>query len=180
MSNEIPYPYLPEGRTIKYTTLSNPWMQAAKQMCDQYGACSWWPTGAVLIKNNLIIGRGANSGTFYPVCPRVEKKCPSGTGYELCQDICKQDAHAEITCPNDAVAAGNDTTNADIYLFGHWWCCKPCWDHMIKHGIRDVYLLENAYQIFTSKKRLKVFEVMKRKHLNNETVEQYHAQWIIE
>ena len=106
---KIEYPYLPEGREIKFTDLNNQFMQAARLITEQKAACSWWPTGAVIVKNGLIIGMGANSGTFHPICPRVEQNCASGEGYHLCQDPCKQEGHAEITSVNNAIANGNQT-----------------------------------------------------------------------
>lgn len=38
--------------------------------------------------------------------------------------------------------------STDLYLWGHWWFCEPCWNAMIEAGIRDVYLLENSEVLF--------------------------------
>lgn len=161
---KIEYPYLPAGKEIKYVPHNNEFMQAAKKVCNENTGCSWWPTGAVIVKNGKIIGEGANSGKLIPICPRVENNCPTGKGYHYCQDNCQQQGHSEITSINNCLAEGNDPTNADIYLFGHWWCCEPCWNHLIKHGIKNVFFLDNADQLFTREKRL----LLQQKLLNKE------------
>lgn len=166
----VKYPYLPEGREILYVPLSNKLMKLAKHMTDNFTGCSFWPTGAVIVKNGKILGKGANSGlAFQPLCPRIKNKVPTGTGYEACFDICKQDAHAEITSINNAIKNGHETKGADLYLYGHWWCCKPCWDHIIKHGIKNVYLLNDAHYIFTREKRGKLMNKIETMYENGKT-----------
>ena len=150
------FPYLPDGREILFVSSENKWMKEAKKTTDTLSGCSWWPTGAVLVKNEKIIGAGANKGAWQPLCPRVENNCPTGEGYHYCKDICQQDGHAEVSTVNNALANDEDPKDADIYLFGHWWCCEPCWDHMIKHGIQNIYLLENSHLIFNRETRLKL------------------------
>ncbi len=44
---------------------------------------------------------------------------------------------------------GIDPVGCDVYMFGHWWCCEPCWKAMIDAGVRDVYLPENAHEKFS-------------------------------
>jgi hypothetical protein len=39
-------------------------------------------------------------------------------------------------------------TKLDLYLWGHWWCCKLCWDKMIEVGIKNVYLMEGVDKLF--------------------------------
>ena len=176
MTEEINYPYLPEGRTIKFVPLENEFMQAAKAASENSG-CSWWPTSAVIVKDNQIIGTGANEGNFIPLCPRVEHDCPTGTGYEYCHDLCEQKGHAEVCTINNTLASGNDPSGADLYLFGHWWCCENCWKHMIDHGIRNVYLPENSHKIFTRENRLATIEKIKNKLNTNETLSTKDAEW---
>jgi len=176
----IEYPYLPPEREILFVSPDNPWIQAAKKMADEHSGCSWWPTGAVIVKNNQIIGQGANSGNFQPVCPRVEQECKTGEGYHFCHDLCQQDGHSEITSVNDALANNNDPQGADLYLFGHWWCCEPCWNHMITHGIQNVYLLENAHLIFIREKRLELMKELARKKSNGEKINCEHAVWTLD
>jgi len=182
MSNEskIEYPYLPEGRKIFFVGMDSQWMGAAKKMADERTGCSWWPTGAVVVKNGQIIGQGSNSGKFQPVCPRVEHHCQTGEGYQFCQDLCEQDGHSEVTSTNDALAKGHDLKEADLYLFGHWWCCENCWNQMIKCGIRNVYLLKNAHRIFTREKRMKIMKEIEKKQKNGQPVSKKDAMWTLE
>lgn len=152
----IKYPYLPEEKVIKFVPKNNKFIQEAKKMADKYTGCSWWPTGAVVVMNGKIIGRGSNpAGKLVVPCPRWEQQCPTGTGYNLCNEVCKRVglSHSEINAVEDALKRHKDIKGADLYLFGHWWCCKDCWDTMIKAGIENVYLLKNADKIFDTKPR---------------------------
>lgn len=138
----IKYPYLPPGRNILYVDPNNEFMAQAKKMLDNSG-CVKHPTGAVIVKNGRIVGRGANSGVKMDVCPRWGS--PTGQNYEKCKNICRQDGHAEVCAIRDA---GKDAQGGDLYLYGHWWCCENCWNEMIRAGIRNVYLLENSWNLF--------------------------------
>lgn len=148
------YPYLPEGRSFKFVPVTNPFMVAASEM--RLGGDPLFPIGAVLVKDGQIIGTGANGYNKGPnqsphICPRVVLDCPSGTGYELCS-LHGHEGHSERMVLQDAVQKGHNTVGADLYMYGHWWACKPCWDALIEAGIRDVYLLENAHIEFSREK----------------------------
>jgi len=54
-------------------------------------------------------------------CPRGG--LPSGVGYELCDSVCKQPAHAEV---NALHAAGAAAQGARLYLEGHTYVCANC------------------------------------------------------
>ena len=177
MPKKIEYPYLPESRDIKFVPADNEFMQEAKKMADECTGCSWWPTGGVLVKDGKIIGRGANSGNLIPLCPRVENEYPSGEGYHHCKDDCEQLGHSEITTVDNAIAQGNNPKNADLYLYGHWWCCKPCWDHMQKHGVGQVYLIENADKLFDRVSRQELMKEIKKRTDAGETIELKDITW---
>jgi deoxycytidylate deaminase len=145
---EIIYPYLPENRKFKFVKEDNSYMLAAKEISSKSG-CVLQATGAVLVKNNRIIGRGTNAGKRVDKCPRVEKGSKTGEDYYLCKEICLQEGHAEAQAIKNAQ---EDTKGADLYLYGHWWCCRDCWSKMIKADVKDVYLLENAYEKFNFRK----------------------------
>lgn len=146
---KITYPYIPEGRTIEYVPSSNPFMRAAREMALTRSNDNSVKTGVVIVKNGEIIGRGANFSEYHSTftCVRVEKGCKSGEGYDLCAG-CAPTNHAEPQAVKNAQAAGHDTTGADAYLWGHWWCCKDCWDAMISGGIEHYYLLEGSEVYF--------------------------------
>jgi hypothetical protein len=43
---------------------------------------------------------------------------------------------------------GHDFTGSDFYLDGHWWVCKMCWMFLLAAGIDQVYLMENAKELY--------------------------------
>ena len=153
----IEYPYLPEGREIKFVPEDNEFMVAAKEISMQ-AADKQHPTGAVIVKNKEIIGRGCNYafiGTFpflikthFKWCVRRLFKVPSGQKYWACPGCIPSKNHAESRSVRDAIKHGYDRSGADLYLWGHWWCCKTCWDYMIDGNIENVYLAEGSQSLF--------------------------------
>lgn len=87
------------------------------------------------------------------MCVRKLLKVRSGTKYWLCPGCSTHHDHAESGAVRDALAkSGREAVQgADVYLYGHYWCCKPCWDAMIAGGIRDVYVVERADELFGRK-----------------------------
>lgn len=152
------YPYLPEGRDIKYVPISDVFMAEAMNVRNNLSTDSLHPTGAVIVLDGKIIGKGANQSAFRNkklielhkkgFCIRRFLKIPSGQKYWLCPGCSASKHHAETRAVKDAFKKREMTTGADLYLYGHWWCCKPCWDSMIKAEIRDVYLVDNADDLF--------------------------------
>ena len=145
----ITYPYLPEGRVIRYVDSANPFMQEARQFALANSLDDAVKTGSVVVRDNAIIGRGSNGSDYHKthICERVRQKMPTGQGYELCEG-CHPKNHSEPRAIADAIAHGHDVSGADLYLWGHWWACKPCWDAIIKNGIGNVYLLEGSEILF--------------------------------
>ncbi len=154
----IKYPYLPEGRGIKYVEASNPFMIEAKTFMEAHSTDRLHKTGSVVVKDGKIIGYGANqsrlkSKKFFDLhmrgwCLRRKLKVASGTHYWLCPGCSPCSSHSEQRAVRDAIKNGHNTKGADLYLYGHWWCCKPCWDKMIKEGINNVYLLKGSETLF--------------------------------
>lgn len=153
-----PYPYLPEGRQFKYVSISDPYMAETKRITIEQSTDINHPTGAVIVKDGKILGVGANQSAlknkflliFHKTkfCVRKFLKIKTGTKYWLCPGCASHRMHAEPRAIKDAQKKGGNVTGADLYHWGHWWCCKPCWDAMIAAGIRDVYLVDNAEQLF--------------------------------
>lgn len=141
------YPYIPEGKEIKYVSAENKFMSHAKEMWRKSG-CTKHPTGAVVVKNDEIIGYGCNAGKKVEICPRVLNGSKTGEDYHFCKEVCKTEGHSEVTSIKDAQKTDHAAKDADLYLYGHWWCCKNCWDTMIAVGIKNVFLLENATELF--------------------------------
>lgn len=148
------YPYLPKGRIIKYVSSDNVFMREAQNVRDNHSTDMFFPTGAVVVKDNTIIGKGANRSALKNerlmelhrkgLCMRKILKIPSGKAYWICPGCASPRQHAEGRAVRDALQHKKDINGADLYLYGHWWCCKICWDAMIDAGIKDVYLLEGA------------------------------------
>lgn len=145
MNSTIQYPYLPEGRVIRYVPLENQFIQMACDYASRHSLDKKKPTGAVVVKSGVVLGMGANGSDYHLTheCERVKRGIPTGQGYDLCEG-CHPKNHAEPKAINDAKAKGHDTTGADLYLWGHWWCCEPCWNAMIDASIENVYLVEGS------------------------------------
>ncbi len=149
--SEILYPYMPPDRSFHFVSAQDAYMKEAKSAYEEQAGDRLFPVGAVLVTDGRVLaraGNGFNQGSQHRhVCPRIVQECPSGTGYDLC-DLHDSPGHAEAMLMQVAKEQGIDPAVCDVYVYGHWWCCQPCWDVMIQRGIRDVYLLENAHVEF--------------------------------
>jgi deoxycytidylate deaminase len=141
------YPYMPPGCEIVYVKDDNPFIQAAKKVALESG-CVKQSTGAVIVIDNQIVAQGSNAGLRVEVCPRVVEKCATGKGYHHCKETCKQDGHAEEQTAKDFQRKALSSEGAEMFLWGHWWCCEPCWDWIKKIGLTKVHLLEGATEMF--------------------------------
>jgi tRNA(Arg) A34 adenosine deaminase TadA len=158
MSQELTYPYLPDGRKILFVSAGNPFMKEAAFERNNHSTEANHPTGAVVVLKGQIVGRGANQAGVKNkklqelhkkyLCFRRLFKIPSGQKYWLCPGCAKFSDHGEAQAVKDALRHSKNIHGADLYLYGHWWCCKPCWDRMIEAGIKDVYLLDESRQLF--------------------------------
>jgi len=148
-TSEIEYPYLPEGRRIKYVSQDNQFILMARKFAQENSLDKTMPGSAIIVKDGEVIGIGANGSEYHKSneCERVKLGCKSGTGYELCEG-CHPKNHSEPSAIRDAISKGNDTKDADLYLWGHWWFCVDCWNTMIEARIKNVYLLEGSEKLF--------------------------------
>jgi len=145
----IVYPYLPEGRNIFYVPADNPFILAAREYARRESLDATMPCAAVVVAAGRIIGAGANGSNYHETnpCQRVILGCKSGEGYDLCEG-CHPRNHAEPSAILNAQTRDYDVDGADLYLWGHWWCCEACWDTMIAEGVRDVYLMAGSHELF--------------------------------
>ncbi len=145
-------PYLPKDKKILYVEVSNIFMQEAKKVAEKFSLDPGFKTGAVIVKNKKIIGRGANGSEIHEKfgCKRKKQNIPTGEGYDLCEG-CQPKNHAEQSALLDAQNKNLSTQDSDLYLWGHWWCCESCWNAMIKAEIKNVYLPENSVKLFKIK-----------------------------
>lgn len=145
-------PYIPKGRTIHFVEHEHPFMKKAEEVAKKYSKDSQHKTGAVIVKNEKILGFGANGSLFHKQigCPRKWLGVKTGTFYALCPG-CSPKNHAEQTAIRNAKISGKNISGADLYLYGHWWCCHSCWEKMIESNIKNVYLLKDAQKHFQKK-----------------------------
>lgn len=146
---EIKYPYIPQGKDILYVSESDIFINHAKSHALEFSLDDNFKTGACIVMDGEVIGLGANGSNYHKEygCERVKRGIPTGEGYELCEG-CHPKNHAEAKAILNAIENGKVINNADLYLWGHYWCCSDCWDKMIQAGIKDVYLLENSHILF--------------------------------
>jgi deoxycytidylate deaminase len=155
------YPFLPANIEIAYVDANNPFMIRAKEWARIHSLDKQQPNTSVIVKGGVELGIGANGSDFHSRpeniaqygekgCRRVFLKAPSGTMYEECEG-CHPKNHGEARALLDAQEKGVDVTGAEIYMWGHWWCCESCCAAMEAVGIRKVYVTENADRDFNQK-----------------------------
>ncbi len=160
-TKNIKYPYLPEGRTILYVSEDNPYIIEAKNTCIEQATDWGHPSGAVIVKDGEIIGRGALSSKLNNKkliklhhlgwCIRRILKIKSGKKYWLCPGCVDVYNHSEQMAIKDAVKNNKNTEGADMYFWGHWWCCESCWGQIIRAKLGNVYLVEGSEIMFNKK-----------------------------
>jgi deoxycytidylate deaminase len=160
---EIIYPYLPEGRTILYVSKDNQFMQEAKEVARKESTDKRSSTGAVIVKvrDNVVVSKDANKAplTNNKLIDLHKKYCirrilgiPSGQKYWLCPGCAAGDHHAEYRASKKLIKQGFDKNDQfDLYLWGHWWACKDCWDKMLEIPIRNLYVMDNSEVLFNEK-----------------------------
>lgn len=146
---DINYPYLPGGRTILYVPATHQCMVLARQIAQRQSLDKVMPTAALIIKNKVIIGSGVNGSNYHRKhqCQRIILGCKTGQGYEFCEG-CHPNNHSERRAIQDTRSRGHDTKGADLYLWGHWWCCQPCWEAITNTEITNVFLVNNSEVLF--------------------------------
>jgi hypothetical protein len=99
--------------------------------------------------HDKVLGRGANGSMYHEVygCERIRLGCKSGEDYDLCEG-CAPINHSERSALLNVLKNGYTTKGADLYLWGHWWCCADCWNAMNEAGISRVFLLEGCDVLF--------------------------------
>jgi deoxycytidylate deaminase len=145
------YPFIPKGRKINYVDESNKFIQAAKKFAQENSLDENMPTGSVVVFQNKVVGRGANGSDYHEKhgCERVRRGIPTGEGYELCEG-CHPKNHSEPKAIKDAKKNNPDIDfgKSDLYLWGHWWACEPCWNAIDEVGIRNIHLVSDSHKHF--------------------------------
>ncbi|HEX5796878.1 MAG TPA: deaminase [Candidatus Saccharimonadales bacterium] len=155
--SEIKYPFIPKDETIYYVDGDNKFMSAAREFARSNSLDRTMPTASVIVLEGKIIGRGANGSDYHDKfgCERVKKGIPTGQRYELCEG-CHPKNHSEPRAIVDALHnhPKKDLSDGELYLWGHWWACEPCWNAILAAGIKKVYLEKNSHKLY-NKKHLK-------------------------
>ena len=97
----------------------------------------------IITQDNKEIFGSNHINTFVDVCPRVEKGCKTGEGYELCKSICLQNFHAEVDAIETAKKNNIDLKSASLYLYNHTYCCDNCISKMKESGISKCVVVDN-------------------------------------
>lgn len=157
-------PYLPEGKEIFVVPATDQFMARAMWVRNNLSTDLNHSTGAVVVKDGVILGEAANQAGFkHPflinlhrkgACVRKVLKVRSGTKYWLCPGCSTNEDHAESGAIKAAMAkvGAENTRGADVYLYGHYWACEPCWNNMIRGGVNQLFVVENAFDLFGRKK----------------------------
>lgn len=141
---------------------SNVFIQEAMKAAIKYSLTPTYPIGIVAVKDNKIIGEAGNGNGYHEShmdspghkagCIRKflsaeaekegGKKIAGGFSHDLCPG-CHTDSHAEANLIRK-IENKKDLEGADIYMYGHFWCCKSCWQKMNQVGVKDIYLPESS------------------------------------
>ncbi len=148
---ELPYqdPFTKGNLQLLFCSMDDQFILSAKKNAEVLSLDKNKPNGTVLVKDDVVIGNGANGSDYHlrHQCERVRLGIPTGQGYELCEG-CHPKNHGEPKAIKNALDQGNDPRDADLYLWGHWWFCESCCKTMIEAGIKRVILPEGAKKQF--------------------------------
>lgn len=150
--NTIEYPYMPEEGKIVYVPADHELMLLAREYARRESFDKNMPNCSVVVRDDEILGIAANGSNYHDLhgCERKRLGSPTGQDYDKCEG-CNPKNHGEPKAIEDALAymaEGESLEGAEIYLWGHWWCCEPCWDSMLGAGITTVNLVEGSEVLF--------------------------------
>src|SRR3989338_840288 len=97
MGSAVVYPYLPKGREIQYVPKDNLFMKLARAYAEAQSFDLAMPSAAVVVDGDgYVVGLGANGSDYHQkyTCRRMELKCKTGQGYDLCEG-CHPKNHSE-------------------------------------------------------------------------------------
>ena len=148
----IDYPYMPEGGRIQYVPADHKFMQIAKAYAQRESYDQHMPNCSVIVRDGEILGIAANGSDYHELygCERKRLNSPTGQDYDKCEG-CSPENHGEAKAIANALSSlGKNVSleDAEVYLWGHWWCCEPCWNRMLGKGINTVNLIEKSQILF--------------------------------
>lgn len=156
-----PIEYYQKKDWYSFVESSSDFMQYARDAALKLSKTSIFPIGIVAVKDGRMVGEAGNGSGYHEVnqnSPGHKKGCirrflseerernglskfRSGEGFELCPG-CSTDFHAEA---NLIRSVGNKSllSGADVYMYGHFWCCEECWAKMKEVKIKRVFLCKD-------------------------------------
>lgn len=149
---EYDYPYMPPDRRLKYVDGSDPIMTATMMHARTHSLDATMPNASTLVHHNQILISAANGSIHHRVygCARQLHDSATGEDYDLCVG-CQPQNHSERRVICLARENNMPTSDADLYLWGHFGCCRDCWSTIIAAGINDVILVRDANILFNKK-----------------------------
>lgn len=75
---------------------------------------------------------------------------PSGEGYELCHEVCKQLGHAEAVAVREVLNNPEHvpvSSGGRAYLYGHTYFCKDCKAILHRAGVTELYVMGGAVEL---------------------------------
>ena len=72
VDSRITYPYLPEGRTIKYVNENDSFMQVAKKIAKAFSLDATMSGGAIVVIEGIVVGVGSNGSDYHKKIPAKE------------------------------------------------------------------------------------------------------------
>lgn len=121
-------------------------------LASRRSACYRSQCGAVIVKDNNVIGTGYNgSPTYQPNCQEIgfcyrnKNNILSGTELERCRAC---GSHSESNAIALSAKRGHSTLDADMYIFGNSAICTQCRAIIANAGIKRVIYMDRNYQVF--------------------------------
>lgn len=156
-----------------FVSETHPLMQASKKAGVEYSLTPNYPIGIVAAIDDKVIVAAGNGNGYHESNQETEghlngckrmfisqervknggEKIKPGQEFDLCPG-CHTDFHAESNLIRKAAEKGINLGGADVYMYGHYWCCGPCWEKMDKAGIRKVFL-PDTYKKFENLEEVK-------------------------
>ncbi len=173
IDENMPQDYYKNRDFYLFASENNKFMKLAKLSAIKYSLTPNYPIGIIIVsEDGEIISESGNGNGYHEKffnseghikgCKRKflkSKKEKEGKSvdteefdYDLCLG-CHTDYHAEARAIRECKDK-NKLSGASVYMYGHYWCCRSCWNKMKDVDIKQVFLLENCEK-FKNKENIK-------------------------
>ncbi len=156
---------VPEGLSIRTADMSHPMMQKAfahamKHQKLQSASGMRAVTSALVAQDGTVVmgvagelcdtvtDSSKDDITYHAETGRCDRMQSDGNvDYDKCPG-CRHNRHSEQCAVLKALRDGVDLIDSEIYLYGQWWVCEPCSGKSVDAGVKTIYLLPNARELF--------------------------------